>query len=72
MKIENYLCSNARPSPKKFNHGACQTCISPCGPGLKWLASLGLDTPKRLGMAHVDIPYLSRTAKLKMLLNKGC
>lgn len=71
MKLENHLCSNARPSQKKFNPGACQTCISPCEPGRKWLLQQGLEPPHRVGRAHDSEPYLPRVAKIKMFLNKG-
>ena len=72
MKIENYLCSNAHPSAKKFDPGACQTCVSPCGHGLKWLSTMGMPLPKRQGRSQAEIHYLPRTEKLKMILNKGC
>lgn len=73
MKIENQLCSNARPSVKKFNPGACQTCISPCEPGRQWLTQMGMQPPLRkgeplFGSAEMSLP---RVAKIKSYINRG-
>ena len=54
---------------------ACQTCISPCVYGRKWLQELGMTQPARAADSIKDIgraPYLPRVAKIKMCLNRGC
>ena len=72
MKLENRLCSNAHPSQKKFNPLACQTCISPCGPGRRWLEQMGMQAPKRVGSPQTEELYLRNASKLKMIINRRC
>ena len=73
MKIENKLCSNARPRPNVYDPGACQTCISPCEPGKQWLRQMGMQEPERRGEPlYGAVPMtLPRAAKIKMCLNRG-